>query len=214
MLMMIFEVFDNTNRKENFQNINEDTDATVEFVAELFSFLDLTKSKIEDIKRLTSKLLGKSLSNFYKDISNHVIYLGVNRNNLNKMQNLVDAKIKDYSIFKSEYDYLKTFEHNGTLIMPESTKIGEKTDYVIQEGKSVPKTTSIDVQFIPIYKVFKNYLEMSGVFEGLTNYLKELKETKDGDAIFNIIQSPAWQKNTQICRNGKFFSLADYFVFR
>lgn len=133
---------DNSNSTVNFtqkvpefaKSVNNEV---TEYVAQLYNFNDLNKSRINTIINTTSELFQYSLNLLANKICYELESQGVDQNCLLLIKNTVGNFTTLFQNVRTESRRFALFKNYNTFIFPESYKIGERVEY-----KSKPTGTS------------------------------------------------------------------------
>lgn len=163
--------------------------AVVSFIAKLYNVSNLPKSIIQFIIELVSELFISEPFCMLK----HII------TDLNKdcvqMLSILQNSFKD---FDSDYKRMNYFKQLCTYVKPVPKRIAVSDESQRKNGTVEMVLKTKYLYFIPLRENLKQFLEVSGVLEIITNYQKEVYEDKH--VLRNIVNGTSWQHTLQ---NGK-----------
>lgn len=197
-----FIIKDNCNNEGNHTKnpslkdlIKEDS---VKFAAFVYSLADVSRKRsFQFISSITTFLNGNAFCYLENQLITRLEELGETPNNLKKWRKDFDMMRNPLESVRlnSEYNIKKYFEKNNSLILPKQITVGERDDYrkTNKDNDEGPVEVKIPVQidFIPIHRVLKNFFEIPNVFKNTMDYITSLESSKI--ILSNFIQGQFWQ---------------------
>lgn len=188
---------ENSHYDQDFSNISVDqfgdniTKAFASFVANLYANSSLTRSFVLENIRSVQHLFKcvKLLREKYQVTSLHA------DPDLITMFEIVENAFKDYS---SEYHILQNFTNMNCLIQPEEVPINMTFNPKLINHSRQMCATYQKICIIPLKKLFKNFLELPGVYRLLLSYMEKSKER---NSITNLLQGKLWHSIEQNYEN-------------
>ena len=176
------------------QNIKIANDEVLIFTGKLYHFPDLSRKHVNRVISEASQLFESSLNSVQNEICSHLKTLGASEQYLHEIRNIFHNYSQPFRNVQTEKQIFSQFRYYDTFIVPESYRIGERTEFKSKITGASRENIPVVAQFIPIRFVLQKFFEMPGVFDktmGYVNYLKSCKEI-----ISNIIQGPFWREKS------------------
>ena len=184
---------DELNQSINVQSESEKviSDLASDFIAKLYNFSNVSRKTVTQIVCDTSQLFDKLLCNLKTEIT-HCLQ-NVEPNCKIEVNNIFETYSRPLKTIETEQKCLNYFRNCDTYIPPESIVIGERREYKKKNEEQSLQHIPVNIQFIALRKVLKEFFELPGVLDDTIEYLNYL--TKNSNVIVNIVQG-SFLKNT------------------
>ncbi|KAJ8682490.1 hypothetical protein QAD02_018282 [Eretmocerus hayati] len=152
----------------------ENVECAADFVSKLFMYPNIPCKTVTKVINDSSNLLDQLLDRISHEIVQVSKTDNLDPNTISVVRNLIETYKNPLETFNTDKKCLKYFAKSDTFVPPESYIIGERHDYRKRDGEMSLAHVPVCVQFIPLRKVLKKFLELPGLFERLTEYLQEI----------------------------------------
>ncbi|KAJ8673109.1 hypothetical protein QAD02_004370 [Eretmocerus hayati] len=169
----------------------ENVECAADFVSKLFMYPNIPRKTVTKVINDSSNLLDQLLDRISHEIVQVSKTDNLDPNTISVVRNLIETYKNPLETFNTDNKCLKYFAKSDTFVPPGSYIIGERHDYRKKDGEMSLAHVPVCVQFIPLRKVLKKFLELPGLFERLTEYLQEL--LNDKFFISNVVQGSIWE---------------------
>ena len=115
----------------------------------------------------------------------------VDKNVFECIQEILHSSKVIFKKFETEYQRFSLYKEKDLLIMPIDSYIGTRIPKKLLDSEVPLSTENFDAQYIPLKSSLKILLEISGMFETMMNYTKELQA--ENSIISNFMQSQVWK---------------------
>lgn len=170
----------------------KENDHAVRLAAKLYHFPDLSGKRINTVIHDFAQLFEDSLSSIKSEVHKRLKSSGIEEKCISEIESVVDNLTKPFQNMETESQRFSKFRKCDTFIVPESYKIGERTEFKSTPTGVTRKEVSVVAQFIPIRHVLKKFFEMPGIFAKTMEYVNLLNS--NSHIISNIIQCSHWKE--------------------
>lgn len=191
------------------EKTNAQAHSVSQYVARLYSYSDITKRRINDMLSETSNVLKQVMSSVGNEIYSHLETSNVDSSIISGVKNVVEAHLEQLKRIRSDHNNLKDFEKMGSLILPESYLLGERSEFKNVNGKQVQKYVPVVAQFISARKVLKKFFEMPHMLDNTLDYIKSVNSKHN--IMMNFIQGKFWKEKSASYINKTVFPLFMFF---
>lgn len=173
------------------------SDNAAYLISGLKSSISIPRTEVEKIvDSFGNYLKQNAITSFFAHIIQRMKVLGENSDSLVVYESMMKEIQNSFLRFNTEGKFLRYLEYEtATYIPPLDFKVGSKSNKDLQNNSVVNDNDDIMIQFIPLRRVLKKFLELPGMFQMIMEYKEELKNEKK--VVSNIFQSPVWAKKEQ-----------------
>lgn len=195
---------------DQFQFDYNITGKAADLVGELYSYPDLTRTRVEKIVDLFGNFANQSaISALFNSVLKRLKDLGENSDNVASFASMFQTLQFPFNKFDTEWKCFEYFKQKGWYIPPEEIEIESIYKNTIDETVSKPGDGKINVQFVPVRQVLKQIIELPGIFKQIMSYVHGVE--KEEHAIYNVMQTKYWQdKKSRLNCNEILLPLALY----
>lgn len=198
--------YDQPSLNDNVENLSTElssnyvnTDEFIKFAAKLHSYVDVPRTRVQNIINDTAVLVKSMMQGIKCDVKKALDSNCDKEEVLKKIEQILDIQSSKFSTISNEWHCFKHFKQLGTYIAPQSYLLGERVEFVKENAVQVTKAVPVTGQFIPIRLVFQKFFEIPGLLNETLEYIESLTSNKL--IISNSIQGSLWKTMTEECQN-------------
>lgn len=114
------------------------------YVAQLYSFYDLTRNRINTVINVTTELFQSSLNSLRNQICSKFVTQGVDQSYLSSIKDIIQNFEKTFKNIQTESERFAQFKNKNTFIFPQSYKMGERVEFKSKPTGYTRKTVSVN----------------------------------------------------------------------
>ncbi|XP_043279805.1 uncharacterized protein [Venturia canescens] len=163
------------------------------FVAQLYNFLEIPRSKIDIIVSRFISLMYFTVSSIENDVKNLLHSENDYVKNFHNLDAILQSFISPLKKFDSERRRLNEFKKANTFIEPEQVVIGERQEFQKKKNVIIYKHIPVSIEFISMRNVLKSFFELPYNFTHTIQYIKRLEDSANWGTS-NFIQGSLWKE--------------------
>ena len=184
-------VCDKTISPTDFKNIVKNN--AVKFVASLYRNPSIPRSHVQTVVQGIEGFVSSFMGIFESTILDSLVQLNADDKTLENIQKFLTTFGNLFEDLETDYKRLKYFQSLPEFVGPIKHILGYKM--VNRNTSTGPQLKYVpeEVQFVPLRKIFKAFLERPGVLQMTLDYLAKLKNNQS-DNIKNFMESKLWKE--------------------
>lgn len=167
-------------------------DKYIQFAAKLYGYGDVPRNRSQSIIDDTRELVQSVIKELKREVIKILDSTNTKEQNIFKIETIFNRDVPLFKNIETEWRCLKSFKELGTYVAPKQYLIGEREEFMTENGIQESKIVPVTAEFIPIRHVFTQFFSSSRILNETINYVNSLKENKN--IISNFVQGSLWTK--------------------
>ena len=156
------------------------------FISKLYQYNNLNRKIVLSIINDTKDVNKEVIDNIIKQTET----LNISESEKIKLNNILMSSASFLDSFDSEHKCFSEFKKLKTFVEPVSIVVGQRTEFKNESLTKKMISVPIDIQIIPLRKVFKFFFELPNVFDDVEKYLQNLNARSE--IVENFVQGDYW----------------------
>ena len=130
------------------------------YAAKMHNYTDLCRKRAQDVMNDSKNLYSKINSELEKEIIECISSNNTDKKALlEQVENIFSKKKKIFTDISTEHRVFSHFKRLETFIQPESYLLGERTEFVSENGVLVLKLVPVTANFVPLLRCFASFFQ-------------------------------------------------------